>query len=352
MKTAKIFHFLSGIRMADSLYYPHVYDKWIQSGHDLYRAYVAPYVPADTRKLLVIPDGPLSHLPFEALITEMPDVNSSAETDLSTLKYLLHKYPVSYQYAAKLRSISQTKNSHKGISFAAFAPAYSGVFPHLSFNQMEGSKIAELMNGTVYKGESATESHFKQFAALYSLIHLAMHTSINDSLPNYSALIFSLPQNKQEDGLLYVSEIYGMELSADLLVLSACQTAVGNYHRGEGIRSIARAFQYAGISSLIMSYWNVNDKSTSTLMKYFYQNLNDRSPKDISLQLAKQKMINDGFAHPYFWSAFVLAGEYDSISSPFWKIEIQPGFVILLYGLILFLISNNHLSILKKTFLP
>ena len=168
----------------------------------------------------------------------------------------------------------------------------------------------------------------------YKILHFATHGFVNENNPELSGILFAQDTSKtlqglqnlirsnleQNEGILYQSEIYNLNFNADLVVLSACETGLGKITKGEGVIGLTRALLYAGSKNIIVSLWSVNDKSTSKLMIDFYENLlAEKKPYKVSKNLikynkplseAKRKMIKDGkYAHPYFWSPFILIGE-------------------------------------------
>ena len=118
------------------------------------------------------------------------------------------------------------------------------------------------------------------------------------------------PESGENDGVLFSGEIYNLELDADLVVLSACETGLGKISKSEGIIGLSRALLYAGADNIIVSLWKVTDKSTAKLMVDFYSNLlENEAERAEALHRTKLKMIEQGeFAHPFFWSPFVLIG--------------------------------------------
>ena len=176
----------------------------------------------------------------------------------------------------------------------------------------EVNEITKIYHGKRFIGDNATESNFKKDAAKYDIIHMAMHTALNDKNPMYSELIFSAPDNKKEDGLLHTFEIYGMKIPANLVVLSGCNTGAGQVHQGEGILSLARSFVYAGSASLILTQWSVADKASSILMNSFYENLSKKETKDVALQQAKLSYLQNTDplkSHPFYWAAYENFGD-------------------------------------------
>jgi len=173
-------------------------------------------------------------------------------------------------------------------------------------------------NGEYYLGKQATEGHFKKLSKQnqYDVIHISTHGILNSN-PLYSNLDFNSSLSiGDEDNKLHVYELYNLPLSARLVVLSACSTGEGQYTPGEGVMSIGRAFMYAGSPSIVMSLWEVNDRSTSHLMEYFYKALNEGYTKDRALQKAKLQYLEticNWATHPFYWSAFVTMGNSQAI---------------------------------------
>ena len=166
-----------------------------------------------------------------------------------------------------------------------------------------------------------------------------MHALVDDEQSMQSKLVFTTTPTQQEDGFLHLYELYNMQLKADLVVLSACNTGYGQYIRGEGIASLGRAFAYAGCPTVVMSHWSVDDQSTSKLMAYFYEGLAAGKSKALALQEAKLQYLENAAprdAHPAFWGSFVLNGNDAPIESgnAYWWIIFVASIVII--GLLYF----------------
>ncbi|MFN2126607.1 MAG: CHAT domain-containing protein, partial [Anaerolineales bacterium] len=148
----------------------------------------------------------------------------------------------------------------------------------------------------------------------YRLLHFATHGFVNTSKPELSGILLAQDSTLSEDGILYSGEIYNLKLDADLTVLSACETGLGEIKEGEGLIGLARALLFAGSKNIIVSLWKVADKSTSDLMIGFYENLleakQEKQEFSQALRQAKLTMIEEGkFAHPFYWSPFILIGK-------------------------------------------
>jgi CHAT domain-containing protein len=165
----------------------------------------------------------------------------------------------------------------------------------------------------IYLGEQAKEEVLKRSSLKdYQIIHFACHGFLDEKFPFRSALVLSLYGDKEEDGFLQVREIYNLRLNAELVVLSACQTGKGSLEKGEGILGLPRIFFYAGAKSVLSTLWKINDKSTSLFMDYFYSFLAEGNELNQALRLAKMKMLNSKFSHPFYWAGFILSGNFNS----------------------------------------
>jgi len=189
----------------------------------------------------------------------------------------------------------------------------------LPHTREEVKAIASLFGeqAVVRIGEEATKTVAVQESQQADVLHFACHGWLDPKIPLSSGLILSQPgamgknASKEDNGLLQAWEIFKLRLKADLVVLSACQTGLGTEIRGEGLIGLTRAFTYAGAKSVLVSLWEINDKSTSLFMQAFYQALREGKSKDKALQQAIKKLSRKGkWQHPFFWSAFSLVGDW------------------------------------------
>lgn len=162
--------------------------------------------------------------------------------------------------------------------------------------------------------DSSRENILKENLKLYRYIHFATHSLLNVNLPQISGLVLSCVDQKgnPQNGFLTLLEIYNLKLSADLVVLSACQTGLGKVFWGEGFASLTRGFMYAGTPRVVSSLWKVDDNATSKLMEIFYREMikENKSPAK-ALRIAQLEMYkNEKFHYPFFWAGFVLQGEW------------------------------------------
>jgi CHAT domain-containing protein len=186
-----------------------------------------------------------------------------------------------------------------------------GVLNDLPFARMEAKYVSDITGGALYANSDAKETIYKQESGKYDIIHLAMHTLLNDKDPMNSTLIFSRGKDSLEDGYLKTYEIYGIPLKAKMVVLSSCNTGTGLLYSGEGILSLARGFIYSGSQSVVMSLWEIEDKSGTEIVEMFYKNLKKGYPKSVALKKARNAFLENADqlrSHPYFWSSLVVYG--------------------------------------------
>ena len=304
----------------------------------------------EDKDLVIIPDDKLAYIPFDALLSAMPD---TTKMNFRKLPYLVKDYSISYTYSATLlyNYFEKDREAKKGL--LAFAPSYqnddrdytaiaeyrAGLLP-LPAVDKEVEFVHEYVKGDLFKDSLAQESQFKKLAPEYDILHLAMHTIINDTLPMYSKLAFSRPDlNSPDDGWLNTNEIYTMNLKARMAVLSACNTGSGKLQKGEGVMSLARGFLYAGCPSIVMTLWEVEDESGAHIMKDFYKFLSKGKSKNEALRSAKLAHIENADplkAHPHYWLGYVVIGNPE----PLFKSN-DIYFILIIFGVILFLFIDQ-----------
>lgn len=304
------------------------YTRFIHASHNLYQLLLKPFEEyLNNKNLIIVPDEILAYIPFEILLTHLPVYKGSEYHDLP---YLVKDNPVSYSYSATLLLDNSRKKKSLSNKVLAFAPGYeeppemsenlfltrqeyrNKLYP-LPYVEDEIKSIKKLTKAKVLMGENATESNFKALSSEYDILHLAMHTLIDDENPLYSKLAFTyIPGDTLEDGFLNVIEIYNLSLKARLTVLSSCSSGFGKFQKGEGIMSLARSFMYAGCPGVVMTLWEVEDNSGAEIMSKFYYYLKKGYSKDKALRKAKLKFLKKtGMlkSHPYFWSPYINIGD-------------------------------------------
>ncbi|WP_436517965.1 CHAT domain-containing protein [Ekhidna sp. To15] len=174
--------------------------------------------------------------------------------------------------------------------------------------------IKEYFSGEFLLADEATKDNFINNVSDFGIVHLATHAIIDNSNPNLSRLYFS--QVEEQEPYIKNYELYNLDMNANLVTLSACNTGIGEIQKGDGANSLARGFIYAGVPSTVVSLWPASDKSTPDLMKYFYQNLKEGQTKDVALNNARKQYLATATGkarHPFYWGGFVVIGDNSPI---------------------------------------
>jgi CHAT domain-containing protein len=296
--------YISGLR--NGIYFKDS-DVYLLTATSLYDKLIPKRLEKSTEQLIIIPAGRLGTIPFEAILTDMPKNTA----DFSSYPYLLNSYEISYYYSSSL--LQDQRNDHKTENRAMLcAPITFELLPNLPGTEREVNTLAQILTDKGFKPESlmnlaATEQAIKTTDySGYKYMHFATHGMVNEANPSLSRIYLNAEDD--EDGSLYSGEIYNLNLSSDLITLSACETGLGKLSKGEGIIGLSRALLYAGASNIVVSLWNVSDNSTSELMIDFYSE-NDALGYSKPLQTAKLKLIAKGqYSEPYYWAPFILIG--------------------------------------------
>lgn len=315
-----------------AVYYDSTALEYAHAAFQIYHRLVAPIADLLAEKVILVPDGVLGYIPFDVLLTKMP----AFPTRFYSHAYFGREHQISYAYSATLLRDMREKQ-HKVYpkeSLLAMAPFFQGdgqalreqidtsfsfavgrgdtLLP-LRYSGREALTAEKIFHGKALLGVDANIHAFQNLAGQYKILHLSTHGKANDRNGEYGYLGFALPDGTIDR--LYAKDIYNFSLNADLVVLSACETGIGQLHRGEGIISMARAFAYAGAKSMVTSLWQVDDERTSLLMQYFYNNLQKGMPKDEALWQAKRDFLkeNKSNAHPFFWAGFIPIGDMEMV---------------------------------------
>jgi len=301
------------------------FEQFQETGHRLYSKLIEPiktYLISD--KICISPDNILSYLPFEAIPSTSVSIKSNNYRDLN---YMMNEFDISYTYSATLLAENIKKGYKTSNKLIAFAPNYTepiniqsvmmsrqatqGILNDLPYARKEAEFVTRLTRGKLYENSDASESAYKMESGKYDVIHLAMHTLLNDKDPMRSTLLFSHSNDSVNDGYLKTYEVYGVPLKAKMVVLSSCNTGAGLLLSGEGIISLARGFIYSGSESVVMSMWEIEDKSGTDIVEMFYKNLKEGYSKSAALKKARIRFLKNADqlrSHPYFWSTLVIYG--------------------------------------------
>ena len=286
---------------------------WMTPLRRLYEILIAPVAKAGTHSgkehLIIVPHNLLHYLPFQALITQ--EIDGSKQPH-----FLIEDYVISYAPSASALKFCLEKTTRQSNQQLLLAPQTST----LPLSETEVTEIANsLGSGAKFQlNESASESLVKQEGGNYDLLHFAATAHFNKSNPIFSRL--DLAATEYDDGRLEVHEIFGLNLNANLVTLSACQTALGSGYttalpQGDDFVSLTRAFLYAGTASVIASLWEVYDPSTSFFMQSFYRYLKNENKSNalahVQRDMIQGKLSNSNYTHPYFWAPFILVGNWE-----------------------------------------
>ncbi|MEM7049962.1 MAG: CHAT domain-containing protein [Acidobacteriota bacterium] len=288
----------------------------------------------DGKRLIISPDGWLHHVPFETLLLEAPQ----AEDSWADLKFAVKAYEISYAPSAGvMASLGQNSSGEQKSTLVALGDALAngaepvtdgpgnasgrGLFGSLPHAREEVENLIGLLSpesvdpapveiqGHLFVGHRATETVARSdLAKAARFLHFATHAFVDSDITSQSALV--LTPDHAHDGLLQLGEILRLRFNADLVTLSACQSAVGRQQSGEGIMSLARGFLFAGASSLVASLWEVSDRATGDLMGSLYRGVLAEKTTAESLREAKLELLQKpASAHPYYWAPFILIGD-------------------------------------------
>lgn len=285
-------------------------------------------LPTD-EKLIIVPDGILYHLPFDSLIRNQRFLIEDEEITYlpsASLLELLTGSNSEYEGEDKMEFLGfgdpffepnpRRRNSSNTNSLRQVLRAYDDFhLTALPATRDEINEIAKLFDPSrshIYLGKQNTEDAFKsELLRRYKRIHLATHSIVDERNPFRSSIVFNFDDDPQEDGFLDMSDIAGLDIDCDLVVLSACQTGRGQLLSGEGVIGFSRAFLCAGARSVVVSLWKVSDISTGQMMKNFYQQIVQGKENAAALREAKLQMIRSDkeAQHPYYWAPFILVGK-------------------------------------------
>jgi CHAT domain-containing protein/Tfp pilus assembly protein PilF len=322
------------------------FERFTVTGLSLYKTLIEPirkFLLSDV--LLISPDNILSYIPFEALPAERPTDNEAFYRDLV---FMMRNFRVSYTYSATFLAESSGNARSFSNRLIAFAPVYGEgikldtifrtrqnsrhVLNDLPFARQEAEFVTRLAGGRLLVNNEAREGIFKSEASQYDIVHLAMHTVLNDKFPMYSMMMFYQEKSPEEDGRLNTYEVYGVPLNAKMVLLSSCNTGDGALRSGEGIVSLARGFSYSGSRSVVMSMWEIDDQSGTQIVCDFYRYLKRGYSKSEALRKARNGFLEQADmlrSHPYFWSSLVVYGNNTPLYYPLFPVILAIGLSVL-----------------------
>ena len=307
-----------------------------------------------TKRVIIIPDQNLFNLNFEMLTKT--SVNSYQElVDHS----LLNKHIISYNYSLFLIN-EKSKTIDYPDNFIAFAPEFNSkmksdyllaITDSISLDktylkllpQPFATELAKdytkLFKGTSFLNEKASKQVFTEQAKEHKIIHIGTHAESNNISPELSRLIFAKNVKDSvspDDNSLYTYEIYNQNLASNLAILTACETGKPTYQAGEGMISLAHAFNYAGSESILTSLWKIDEQSSASIIENFYGYLKKGLPKDEALQKAKLDYIATAQGRtisPQYWAGLIIIGDTTPID-----LKTSPNILYWIIGIVIAII--------------
>lgn len=334
--------------------------------HELYKQLWAPFAhELKGERVLVIPDGILFNLSFDILLTEQTENYLEFAN-----KSLLAKHDIYYNFS--LSFIGQKENPKITSNYIAFAPgfmdnmkerymtfvqdstkvdkAYLSLLPQ-PFTLNLAENTSKSLGGEKFILDESTPEVFKQKAGNHKIIHIGTHAESNNLSPAFSRLIFAKSNKREqidEDNFIYAYEIYDTDLSAQLAILTACETGKPIYQPGEGMISLSHAFTYSGSKSLLTSLWKIDEKSSNQITEIFLEHIKGGHPKDKALRLAKLQYLEQAQGRtrsPQYWAGLILIGDPEPIEGlninfdwVFWLLV----FIVSIYGV--FFVAGRKLT--------
>ena len=321
----------------EAIYTPYIEDgidpapwaaRYQQLGYQLYQELIAPLGPDLPPHLVLLPDGPLGYLPFAALLQRPVD----GQPEPAYLPYWARAHQLSWAFSASSWYEGESALPLAPQGMLAVAPRYpampmqdgaelrrSEYLGPLAYSEAEAREVQRLMGGQLLTGEAAGIASFRDRLTRHRWLHFSGHAKAPATDPDAAFLAFPSDLGDGLPARLYLSDLYSLDLAADLVVLSACETGLGPWQRGEGISSLARGFQLAGARSVVTTLWSVNDQVTARLMGAFYAQLHQGQPKGMALHAAQQALMEANYP-PFFWAGYVLTGHAGPVERPFdWR---------------------------------
>jgi len=285
---------------------------WEPAARKAFAQFISPLSPLPEAEVLVVADGPLAYAPLETFIGA-GNVPWGASTRFTygpsaSVLLALQRSSQARRWSRGALAVGNPSRSSAspGGSTAERAQATDSLLPDLPAAAAEARAIASLVGGDAITGDQATLAHWLSLdPSRYRYLHFATHTLFNDEHPQRTALMMA-------DGRLDLEAVRRLRLSSELVTLSACETAIGQQLRGEGVIGFPHAFLEAGARGVVMSLWRVSDQAAATYMEDFYRELRSgRSPADAMLAVRQRRIAAGGSAaHPSQWAPFILVGGF------------------------------------------
>ena len=289
-------------------------------------------IPDRYTNYFIIPDGFLYHVPFEIF----PIGNVTSDYSYGEATYLIEHAAISYSNSLKdlNASLNHKPQRKYALDFVGFGITHFNnpesqllpgrYLPALPLAEREVEDISanlnSFSNNIFFDSNTATETSFRQNSGNGRILHFATHSEVFENDPLYSVIYLNQENGENRivdssnDGFVYAYELFQMDLSSEMVMLNSCESGSGNYIQGSGVVGFSRAFNYAGIPSLVMNLWSVRDRSAYHLSVSFYDYLNQGYSKNEAMRKAKIYYLNKFNSNPTNWGSFVVYGNIDPIT--------------------------------------
>ncbi|WP_299135138.1 CHAT domain-containing protein [uncultured Tenacibaculum sp.] len=269
------------------------------------------------KNISIVSDVSLENIPFEAFNTSATD-----------LRYLVNDCNISYTYSSSFSEFNKNRDRKTNTDIVVFAPVNfkNTELSSLKNTEKEAAVITNLVGGDSFTNNNATKENFVRKTSNAKIIHLATHATATNN-----------PSIQFFNDNLKLHELYTYKNNADLVVLSACETNIGELKQGEGVLNLARGFFHSGANAVVSSTWKINDASSSYIMKEFYTNLKNKQSKSEALNNAKRTYLKNhslSEQSPYYWASFVLIGDTSPVFTTNYFYYV--GIVLIIGLLVLF----------------
>jgi CHAT domain-containing protein len=311
-----------------------------KTAHLAYKNLLLP-AKSSYKNLIIIPDGILNFLPFEALITKPSTTNN-----FEKMHYLLNDFKIAYNNSASFYLAAKPFRAKEKTVLGIF-PVFEKTNYTLTYSKKELQSIRSSFKGRFFENSNATFQNFKNNAADYSILHLSTHADAGD--------IETPASIKFYDREVLYSELYHLNINPNLVILSACETGIGKLFKSEGAMSIARGFQFAGAQNLLFSLWKVNDYTTSIFMGDFYKNIKKNNSyfeanHQAKLDFLNNQNISNAKKSPYYWASFVYYGDIENKDKNNYLLLGIVITAILIGGFVLFKLITKRIQKEKTMF--
>ena len=287
--------------------------------HEIYSSFFDDAISDQFSHIFFIPDGEFYRLPIGILPTK--PVNSSQS--YGSAHYLIEDYSISYMntisdLTRERRNRSDYQYDLAGFGVKDFDSAGHPSLQNLPYSVKEVEEGAALLDEfddkRFFLNSESTESNFRSMAGDAKILHLATHSKVNDESPLFSSIYFHQNEDteQQDNGIIYAYELFDMNMDADMVFLSSCESGTGGYLKGAGVLGFSRAFAYAGAKSLSLNLWPIRDQAAATITSSFYDALNSGQNKAEAMRTARLHYLNNSNSDPYLWGAMVIYGNIDT----------------------------------------